>query len=75
MCNNQRSSKFHARGTTVDFSVKEYPNNNFSTSGLISTNQIPIKSAQQMETQGNINKFFKIHFRGATGVFPQNIPA
>jgi hypothetical protein len=50
--------------------VKNTPKNNFSSYEPISTNNIPIDSAQQLETLRNFKKIFKFPFTGATGEFP-----
>jgi hypothetical protein len=70
--NLQKSSKFHARGATGHFSVKNYPKNNFSNEPIY-TNNIPIRSARLAETQ-KLQNFFKIRFGKQPGHFRENSP-
>jgi hypothetical protein len=67
--NNQKSSKFHARGATGDIFVKNTPKNNFSTNEPISTNNIPIDSARQAETHRNFKNFSKFVLGEQSGNF------
>jgi hypothetical protein len=66
---DQKVPKFHARGALEDCLLKNYHQNNFSTSEPISTNNKPIDSARQAETHRNEKKIFKTHFSVATGQF------